>query len=166
MYVDTLGERPGTDEEAEASAAASRRAAAEWYQKYQADCKNIRILEHLTREPMGLYEEYILLRNRMKELPKLLKIRPSWTSVRACGLKPGCSRTCARATPHRGIGSNDKRTIARSVQRRTGKASYKAGVSTYLQTSDSECRVSSSEVRTQQKHLAVGRAMINAGAIA
>ena len=73
MYVGTLGERPGTDEEAEASAAASRRAAAEWYQKYQADCKNIRILEHLTREPMGLYEEYILLRNRMKELPKLFE---------------------------------------------------------------------------------------------
>ena len=73
MYVGTLGERPGTDEEAEASAAASRRAGAEWYQKYQADCKNIRILEHLTREPMGLYEEYILLRNRMKELPKLFE---------------------------------------------------------------------------------------------
>src|SRR5882672_6436071 len=63
MYVGTLGERPGTDEEAEASAAASRRAAAEWYQKYQADCQSF------------------------------LKIRPSWTSVRACGLKPGCSPT-------------------------------------------------------------------------
>jgi hypothetical protein len=73
MYINALGERPGTDAEAQASAAASRKAAADWYQRYQSDCKNIRILEHLTREPMGLYEEYILLQKRMKELPKLFE---------------------------------------------------------------------------------------------
>src|SRR5215471_4423718 len=63
----------GTDDEAASSAAASRRASAEWFKRFQEDCKGIRIPERLSKSERGSYDEELFLRKRVNELPELYK---------------------------------------------------------------------------------------------
>src|SRR5438270_567893 len=70
MYITTLGE---SDEEAAASAEASRRASRDLYAKYQSACKGIRILKHLTRDKLDPWDEELMLEKRIKGLPQLFQ---------------------------------------------------------------------------------------------
>ncbi len=69
----TSGNRRGTDDEAAASAEASRKASAEWFKRFQEDCKGIRISPRLSKDQRSSYDEELLLRKRLKELPELFE---------------------------------------------------------------------------------------------
>lgn len=65
MYIRTLGQSPYQSE------AAARQAAQELFTKYESDCRGIDVLKRLRKEKHTAYDEALLLRRRINELPKL-----------------------------------------------------------------------------------------------
>jgi hypothetical protein len=75
MYVKTLIQGFGEEGIEYQSAQAAQQAVQRLYDQYQSDCQNIDVLQRLTRSKLSLYDEGILLRRRIAELPQLFRDR-------------------------------------------------------------------------------------------
>jgi hypothetical protein len=62
-----------SDEKAQASASAGRRAAKKSYDRYRRDCKGVRLLRRLTKDPSDVTSKAVRLKKRLEGVPELFR---------------------------------------------------------------------------------------------